>query len=238
MHPYQNTTISNATIVDKHGEAYSDLTGHEINHHVYVDRPMMNPLQPWSSTSHSNKSHHDQQQQGNNYNHQMYNSNNPSFLMSSSPSSTPSISAANGCMPNNGSYTPPLVNGSLSSLPPISSSFTAHQQQPQLPRSSNTHTVSDNYVISNDNNVGDCQIQHNTTMPSVYRHNQAEYVSSPSPPHYRSNSIASDSSNPSSSQYQDFEENECDSNNRGGGKAPLKKREKALERNRQGIIKK
>lgn len=238
MHPYQNTTISNATIVGKHGEAYSDLTGHGINHHVYVDRPMMNPLQPWLSTSHSNKSHHDQQQQCNNYNHQTYNGNNPSFLMPASPSA-PSIPTINGCMSNNGSYTPPLVNGSLSSLLSTSSSFTTHQQQsPPPPRSSNTLTVSDSYVSSNDNSLGDYQIQHNTTMPSLYQHNQAEYISSPSPPHYRSNSIASDSSNPSSSQYQGFEENECDSNKRGGGKAPLKKREKALERNRQGIIKK
>lgn len=208
MHPYSNTSITATGIIGKNSENYGDLTDHDLSHHVYLDRPMMTPLQPWMTTGTPN----DHQQS--NYN-QMY-SNNSSFI-SSSPSSSSSVST--GCMPSiTNAYPPPLVGGSSSALPSLSSSRSQSQQQSQQ---SQHRMISDTYVMPNNSHS-----EYQAPMAPGYHSHKQEYSPSPSPPRHRSNSIASDSSN-------DEREHITGSS---GARATGKKREKALERNRQGNI--
>lgn len=218
MHPYSNTSITPTGIIGKNSENYGDLTDHDLSHQVYVDRPMMTPLQPWMAANTPNE--HTQS----NYN-QMYN-NNASF-MSSSPSSSSSVSTS--CMPSiSNAYPPPLVGGASPALPSLSSSR-SQSQQPPLPQQQQQHQqhrnnnmISDTYAVPNHNHS-----EYHASMTSGYHSYKQEYSPSPSPPlHHRSNSIASDSSN---------DEREHSSRS-GGGKVNGKKREKALERNRQGNL--
>ena len=213
MQPYSNQIIPNTTVITKHGDDYTDLTEHQI----YAERHLATPLQPWMTTNNTpDENHHSSYAQ-------MYSSSHASFLPSA-PSSSPTAYAPS-IHPS--SFPPPLVGGSTSILPPFSPS-----RQRDI-----THGNSESYMLSNSGEYQHPQMA-NTGLPAFNPHEQ-NYSPSPSPPQrYRNNSILSDSSNPACSPHHDELEEDRYSRQK-TGKTPVKKRERALEKNRQGkIIKK
>jgi hypothetical protein len=217
MQPYSsNTSISNTSnMMSKDG--YSDLADHDLQP-VYIERPMMTPLQPWMTSTITSAAGSNQQQL--NYN-QMYNNNN-SFL------STPAPITSNvaSCMPTitSSPFPPPLVGGtsspsaSTSTVTPLPAINSINQQP------CNDNMIPNKYIMSNNNTTD--------FMPQQQANATYHYSPSPSPTHYRQNSIGSDSS-------QDFDDQTptTTTSKRGSGenKSTVKKREKALERNRQGM---
>ncbi|GAN07768.1 hypothetical protein MAM1_0175c07272 [Mucor ambiguus] len=193
--------MSNANIIAKGENSYSDLTDHELNPQIqYVERPMMAPLEPWMTAT-------------------------------SAPPAHPSSSQQSH-------YYTPNENGSFLPTPPSSTHPRQSQQLHQLPQHPQQHNGFSNLeFIANSSNVP-VNYQHS------HQHPHQVYSPSPSPPRYRQGSIASDSSNPSSTPYGDLDDHPSQSsrNHAGGGgntgdtRMTVNKRDKALERNRQAAL--
>ncbi|KAL9547963.1 hypothetical protein MBANPS3_005913 [Mucor bainieri] len=137
-------------------------------------------------------------------------------------------------------YYNPNENGSFLPTPPGSTHPKQPQQLHQLPQPSSQqqNSFSHHEFMPNSSNVP-VNYQHS------YQHPHQVYSPSPSPPRYRQGSIASDSSNPSSTPYGDVDDHPSHSsrNHAGGGgtttggtKMTVNKRDKALERNRQAAL--
>lgn len=228
MQPYSsNSSISNANIMGANGDGYSDLADQSLQP-VYIETPM---LEPWMTSSPEQQQ---QQQQQSNY-QQMYSNNNSSFL--STPPRMISASAA-PCIPtmiNDNSFPPPLIGGSASS--PSSATTMTPPPHATTPFHSN-NLISNNYMTPRGNEFAA------TATPQLQQHAHASYYShkrdfSPSPSlptHYRNNSIGSESS----LEFLDDQQTQTSSNSNskqgsGSKSTSVKKRENALERNRQGM---
>lgn len=184
--------MSNANMIVKGENNYSDLTDQELNSQMqYVERPMMAPLESWMTTN-APTPHSAADTQQSNY----YNTNeNSTFLPT----------------------------------PPVSNNPRQFHQQQRMPMENG---FTSHEFMANGNNI------------SVNYHQV--YSPSPSPPRYRQGSIASDTSIPSLAHYGELDEpsSQFSRNDAGGGggggtsggtKLTANKRDKALERNRQGI---
>ncbi|OAD07757.1 basic-leucine zipper transcription factor [Mucor lusitanicus CBS 277.49] len=195
--------MSNANMIVKGENSYSDLTDQELNPHIqYVERPMMAPLEPWMAAA-------------------------------SAPPPHPSTSQQS-------QYYSPNENGSFLPTPPGSTHPSRQSQQlHQLPQPSQQQNAFPSHEFMSNNSNVPLNYQHS------HQHPHQVYSPSPSPPRYRQGSIASDSSNPSSTPYADLEDHPSQSsrNHAGGGggttggtKMTVNKRDKALERNRQAAL--
>jgi hypothetical protein len=122
-------------------------------------------------------------------------------------------------------------NGSLLPTPPTSNNPGQLQKQQRI---SMENGFTSHEFMANGSNV-----------PVNYHQYHQVYSPSPSPPRYRQGSIASDSSNPSTTPYGELDEpssqfsrnhagGEGGGGTSGGTKLTVNKRNKALERNRQG----
>lgn len=129
-------------------------------------------------------------------------------------------------------------NGSFLPTPPGSSHPRQSHQLQQLPQQQQQqqNSFANHEFMSNSSSNVPVNYQH-----SHQHHRHQVYSPSPSPPRYRQGSVASDSSNPSSTPYGELDEHSSQSsrNHAGGGggggtKMTVNKRDKALERNRQG----
>ncbi|EPB81664.1 hypothetical protein HMPREF1544_11609 [Mucor circinelloides 1006PhL] len=195
--------MSNANMIVKGDNSYSDLTDQELNnpHIQYVERPMMAPLEPWMAAANAPPPSANSQQQ------HYYNAN------------------------ENGSFLP---------TPPGSSHPRQSHQLQQLPQQQQQqqNSFANHEFMSNSSSNVPVNYQH-----SHQHHRHQVYSPSPSPPRYRQGSVASDSSNPSSTPYGELDEHSSQSsrNHAGGGggggtKMTVNKRDKALERNRQAAL--
>ncbi|CAO3655940.1 unnamed protein product [Mucor fragilis] len=195
--------MSNANMIVKGDNSYSDLTDQELNTHIqYVERPMMAPLEPWMAATNNAPPPHPSS--SNSQQSHYYNSN------------------------ENGSFLP---------TPPGSTHPRQAQQLHELPQPSQQQNSFSNHEFMSNNSNLPVNYQHS------HQHPHQVYSPSPSPPRYRQGSIASDSSNPSSTPYGDFEDHSSQSSRNhagagggGGTKMTVNKRDKALERNRQAAL--
>ncbi|KAG2192830.1 hypothetical protein INT46_010998 [Mucor plumbeus] len=124
-------------------------------------------------------------------------------------------------------------NGSLLPTPPTSNNLAQLQKQQRI--SMENGFISHEFMANGSN------------VPVNYHQYHQAYSPSPSPPRYRQGSIASDSSNPSTTPYGELDEpsSQFSRNHAGGGggvgtsggtKLTVNKRNKALERNRQAAL--